>query len=99
MRKFILIFVLSCAASLLFCETLENVPYEEELIKIQLNQKLGEQAAEFSHLPIELQALLLDYAKDEELFLKTRIALLKYPNQTEKTFFYMELSPYFSKFF
>lgn len=97
MRKFILIFVLSCAASLLFCETLENVPYEEELIKIQLNQKLGEQAAEFSHLPIELQALLLDYAKDEELFLKTRIALLKYPNQTEKTFLLYGAEPVFQQ--
>ncbi|KAA3658331.1 MAG: hypothetical protein DWQ10_11395 [Calditrichaeota bacterium] len=85
MRKFIIIFALSCIASLLFCDTLQNVPYEEALIKIQFRDELGDASPDLTYLPIELQALLLDYARNKELLLKSRIALLKYPQQAEKT--------------
>ncbi|KAA3615522.1 MAG: hypothetical protein DWQ05_14320 [Calditrichaeota bacterium] len=86
MRKVIIIFALACFASLLISSTLKNTPYEEELIKIQLKEKLGENAIGLTEKPIEIQALMLDYSENEILFLKARIALLKYPDLAEKVF-------------
>ena len=54
--------------------------YEDQLIGVALRQSFGPAAPELAAQPLEVQALLLDYAGDEALVLQTRLALLKYPD-------------------
>jgi hypothetical protein len=54
--------------------------YEAQLIGVALHQSFGSAAPELAAQPLEVQALLLDYAGDEALVLQTRLALLKYPD-------------------
>ncbi len=97
MKKFIIIFSLSCIASLVFSSTLKNTPYEEQLIKIQFASRLGIIADGLIDKPVEIQALLLDYADDEILLLKSRIALLDYPEKSEKVLLLYGAEPDFQK--
>lgn len=53
--------------------------YVERLIRIQAGQELGHIDPLILQEPAQVQAILLDYAADKELVLKTWIALFKYP--------------------
>jgi hypothetical protein len=53
--------------------------YEDELIRVAVRQSFGDTASQVATEPLEVQALLLDYADNEPLVLKTRLALLRYP--------------------
>lgn len=97
MKKFIIIFFISCMASLVFSTTLQNTPYEEQLIHIQFAERLGDLSVGFDDKSIELKALLLDYSDDEILLLKSRIALLKYPEKSEKVLLRYGTEPEFQK--
>ena len=54
-------------------------PYEDRLLEVAVHQSFGELAPQITQEPREIQALLLDYADDEQLLLQTRLALLTYP--------------------
>ena len=54
--------------------------YEAQLIGVALRQSFGPAAPQLAAQPLEVQALLLDYADDEALVLQARLALLKYPD-------------------
>ncbi len=53
--------------------------YVEQLIRIQAEQELGHIDSRIPNEPVPVQAVLLDYARDQELLLKAWIALSKYP--------------------
>ena len=53
-------------------------PYVEQLIRIQAKQELGHIDRGILDEPVLVQAVLLDYAADQELVLKAWIALAKY---------------------
>jgi hypothetical protein len=55
-------------------------PYENQLIGVAVRQSFGEAASQVAAEPLEIQALLLDYADNEPLVLKARLALMKYPD-------------------
>jgi len=54
------------------------VSYVEQLIRIQAEQELGGIDSRIPDEPVQVQAMLLDYAGDKELVLKAWIALAKY---------------------
>jgi hypothetical protein len=54
-------------------------PYEDQLIVVAVRQSFGDAASQVAAEPLEVQALLLDYADNEQLVLKARSALLRYP--------------------
>ena len=53
--------------------------YEDQLIGVAVRQSFGDSAPQVAAEPLEVQALLLDYADKEPLVLKARLALLRYP--------------------
>jgi hypothetical protein len=53
--------------------------YEYQLIRVAVQQSFGDAASEVLAEQPEIQALLLDYADNEQLVLKTRVPLLRYP--------------------
>jgi len=55
-------------------------PYEDQLIGVAVRQSFGDAASQVAAEPLEVQALLLDYADNEQLVLKARLALLRYPD-------------------
>ena len=54
--------------------------YEDQLIGVAVHQSFGGSATEITAEPLEVQALLLDYADNELLIMKARLALLRYPD-------------------
>ena len=54
--------------------------YEDQLIGVAVHQSFGDSATEIAVEPLEVQALLLDYADNELLLIKARLALLRYPD-------------------
>jgi hypothetical protein len=54
--------------------------YEDQLIGVAVRQSFGDAAPQVAAEPLEVQALLLDYADNEQLVLKARLALLRYPD-------------------
>jgi hypothetical protein len=55
-------------------------PYEDQLIRVAVRQSFGDAASQVAAEPLEIQALLLDYDDNEQLVLKARLALLRYPD-------------------
>lgn len=71
----------------------EPMPYEDKLIHLQAEQKLGGIDRRILEQPLEVQAILLDYLGDGEfdpktasgqLVMKAAIALAKYPTPTQE---------------
>lgn len=54
--------------------------YEDQLIDVAVRQSFGDSATQVATEPLEVQALLLDYADNEPLLLKARLALMSYPD-------------------
>jgi len=54
--------------------------YEDQLIGVAVRQSFGDSATQVATEPLEVQALLLDYAGNEPLLLKARLALMSYPD-------------------
>lgn len=75
--------LLAClaAAGAVFMAGGESTPkYEDQLIDVAVHQSFGDAASQIAAERPEIQALLLDYADDEPLVLKARLALLGYPD-------------------
>lgn len=54
--------------------------YEEQVMGVAVRQSFGDAASQVAAEPLEVQALLLDYADHEPLLLKARVALMRYPD-------------------
>ena len=54
--------------------------YEDRVIGVAVHQSFGDVASQVAAEPLEIQALLLDYADNEQLVLQARLALLRYPD-------------------
>lgn len=54
--------------------------YQDQVIGVAVHQSFGDAASQVATEPLEVQALLLDYAGNEPLVLKARLALLRYPD-------------------
>ncbi|TAH11096.1 MAG: hypothetical protein EAZ11_10375 [Curvibacter sp.] len=83
-----------------------SLPFAHNLIRIQTEKKLGAIDKRIVDAPLETQALLLDYAGDEdidaksprgELVLKAWIAFSKYPEQSPEVFRLYGSDPAFQK--
>jgi hypothetical protein len=79
MKWLLLITIAAFATGLLISFIWKPLPYEEQLIQIQIEQVLPEHAADLRGDPIELRAQLVEYAGDPLLFAKARVALFRYP--------------------
>lgn len=58
-------------------------PLEEQLIHLQLSDRLPQYADELRREPLELQALFVDYADDPVLVVKARLAMQRYPHMAK----------------
>ena len=73
------------AAGAAWLATGQSTPgYEDQLIGVAVRQSFGDTAPQVAAEPLEVQALLLDYADNEPLLLKARLALLRYPAQARR---------------
>lgn len=72
-----------------------SLPFAQNLIRIQAEKKLAPLDKRIIEAPLETQAMLLDYAGDDdldatslrgELVLKAWIAFSKYPEQSPEVF-------------
>jgi hypothetical protein len=64
--------------------TSQPMPYGENLIRLQVHERLAPVDPAMTKEPLQTQVILLDYADDKLLLLKTWIALSKYPAQTRE---------------
>lgn len=83
-RKLLLFFVTAIVASLAICRLWQPASYEEELIRIQVEQEVAYIDKSIMNEPVEVQLMLLDYSRDKELVLKSWIALSKYPEKARE---------------
>ena len=54
--------------------------YENAMIAVAVRQAFGDAASQVAVEPLDVQALLLDYADSQPLLLQARLALLRYPD-------------------
>jgi hypothetical protein len=71
--------------------------YEDQLIGVAVQQSFGDSATEVATEPLEVQALLLDYADNELLVTKARLALLRYPDLARRILPVYGVEPDFQK--
>lgn len=76
----LLLACLAVAGSVWLVDGPSAPPYEDQLIGVAVRQSFGDAASQIEVEPLEVQALLLDYADNEQLVLKARLALLRYPD-------------------
>ncbi|HEX7074730.1 MAG TPA: hypothetical protein VF226_11865 [Hyphomicrobiaceae bacterium] len=79
MRKLGLLIGLAFVGALAIAAGQQPISVEERLIRIQVEEALPEYWGVLKGEPIDVQAVLLDYADDPILLLKAKVALLKYP--------------------
>ena len=84
MKKFSFLLLLSIFLALLVSTLWPGHSFEEQLIRIQAKQELGDSITTIEDESIEIQSVLLDYSDHKELVLKTQLAMMKYPEQTRK---------------
>ena len=71
---------LAATGALLLASGSSTAIYEDQLLEVAVRQSFGDKAPQVAEEPLEIQALLLDYADNESLLLKARLALLRYPD-------------------
>ena len=84
LRKPLLCFGVATVIALLICQFSTPISYGDQLILVQTKEELGHIDKRILREPIEVQAVLLDYADDKELVLKAWVALSKYPENARK---------------
>ncbi|GAA4026882.1 hypothetical protein [Actimicrobium antarcticum] len=94
-----IIFVLSFAflCAVLIAHYMMARPYEEQLMRIQTSERLGNLGSAVLDEPMGIQAILLDYSSDQALLLKTWIALKKYPTITRELLMLYGEEPIFKR--
>jgi len=83
-RKPLLFCAAAIVAALAICMVWRPVSYSEQLIRVQAEQELAPIDKAMVNEPLEVQAVLLDYAADKELVLQAWIALSKYPEKARE---------------
>lgn len=58
--------------------------FDERLVQLQVERVWPQQAAALSEAPVELRALLVDYADDAVLLAKAQVALMRYPEMARE---------------
>ncbi|PKO55999.1 MAG: hypothetical protein CVU28_04510 [Betaproteobacteria bacterium HGW-Betaproteobacteria-21] len=58
--------------------------FDERLVQLQVERLWPQQAATLSEAPLELRALLVDYADDAVLLAKAQVALMRYPEMARE---------------
>lgn len=58
--------------------------FDERLVQLQVERLWPQHAAALSGVPLELRALLVDYADDAVLLAKVQVALLRYPEMASE---------------
>jgi hypothetical protein len=76
----LLLACLAAAGAALLAGGQSTPSYEDQVIGVAVHQSFGDAASQVAAEPLEVQALLLDYADNEPLVLKARLALLRYPD-------------------
>ena len=71
---------LATIGALLLASGSSTAIYEDQLLEVAVRQTFGDTAPQVAEEPLEIQALLLDFADNESLLLKARLALLRYPD-------------------
>jgi hypothetical protein len=84
LRKPLVFLSTAILASLVICRVWTPVPYDEQLIRLQVKDELAWLDPAVLKEPIAIQGLLLDYAADRTLTMKAWIALTKYPTMTRE---------------
>lgn len=84
-------------AALVISLSWKPASYVEQLIRIQAEQVLGHIDSGILNEPLQVQAVLLDYAGDKELVLKAWIALSKYQGTTREILLLYGSEPEFKK--
>ena len=99
MKKLLLLLTVAVIAAVTISFVWQAAPYEEQLIQLQIEQELGCYAEGFKKEPVDIQALALDYSDDEELILKTKIALAKYSEKTRQVLLLFGSEPEYKESF
>ena len=84
MKKFSFLLLLSIFLALLVSTLWPGHSFEEQLIRIQAKQELGDSITTIEDESIEIQSVLVDYSDHTELVLKTQLAMMKYPEQSRE---------------
>ena len=71
--------------------------YEDQLVGVAVYQTFEDSASEIAAEPLEIQTLLLDYADNELLVAKARLALLRYPELAHRILPVYGVDPDFQK--
>ena len=83
-KKVVFVLSIGFICAVLITHYLIVRPYDEQLMRIQSTERLGNLGDAVLDEPMEIQAILLDYTSDKELVLKAWIALAKYPAATRE---------------
>jgi len=92
-----LFFLLSVMIGAVLSFSLSSRPLEEQLINLSVEKNLSYAAELIDNQPIENKAILLDYADNQELVLKSWLALKKYPHIATQVFFLYGQQPEFQQ--
>ena len=84
MKKLFCLLFLSFFIALLITKIWPGNSFNEQLVRIQAKSELGNEIITIEDESIEIQSVLLDYSDNKELLLKTKLALMKYSDQTRK---------------
>ncbi len=84
MKKFFVLLLLSIFLALIVSTLWPGQSFEEQLIRIQAQQELGNSISTIEDESIEIQSVLLDYSDHKELILKTQLAMMKFPDKTRE---------------
>lgn len=84
MKKLSLTIIISIMLTFLLSMLWPARSFDEQLIKVQAQQMLGDSIPTIERESVELQSILLDYSADPILLLKTQVALQKYPALTRQ---------------
>lgn len=90
-------FLLSVIIGVTLSFSLSNRPLEEQLINLSVEKNLSYATELIHNQPIETKAILLAYADNQELVLKSWLALHKYPHIATQVFFLYGHQPEFQQ--
>jgi hypothetical protein len=86
MKKFYILLTVAVLAAAAIGTRWEPASFEERAISLELRQAPPELAELLKNEPLEVQAVVLDYADDELLQLKAQAALVRYPRLAREVF-------------
>ncbi len=81
-RKPLIFLITAAIAASAICCFWKPAPYEEAVIRIQMEQEVAYIDPDIMNEPLEAQLMLLDYSPNKALTLKAWLALSKYPEKT-----------------